>query len=213
MLVDGAQSVPHFSVDANYLEVDFLAFSAHKMCGPTGIGVLYAQETLLEKMDPFLGGGDMIKKVTYEDFYTNEIPYKFEAGTPAIAEVIGFGTAVDYLSAIGMNAIAEHEKEITRYALEVLGNIKWLQIYGPPLEYKGGVISFSVEGIHPHDVAQVLDSEGIAIRAGHHCAMPLHQKLGITASSRASFYLYNTREEVDKLVIALNKLKQLFSRG
>lgn len=212
MLVDGAQSVPHFAVDANYLEVDFMAFSAHKMCGPTGIGVLYAQETLLEKMDPFLGGGDMIKKVTFEDFYTNEIPYKFEAGTPAIAEVIGFGAAVDYLSAIGMDAIAEHEKELTHYALEMLGNIKWLQIYGPPLEYKGGVISFSVNGIHPHDVAQVLDSEGIAIRAGHHCAMPLHQKLGIAASSRASLYLYNTREEVDKLVIALNKLKQLFSR-
>lgn len=212
MLVDGAQSVPHFPVDANYLEVDFFAFSAHKMCGPTGIGVLYALESLLEKMDPFLGGGDMIKKVTYEDFYTNEIPYKFEAGTPAIAEVIGFGAAVDYLSSIGIDAIAEHEKEITRYALEVLGNIKWLQIYGPPLEYKGGVISFTVEGIHPHDVAQLLDSEGIAIRAGHHCAMPLHHKLGITASSRASLYLYNTREEVDKLVIALNKLKQLFSR-
>lgn len=213
ILVDGAQSVPHFAVDTNYLEVDFLAFSAHKMCGPTGIGALYAQETLLEKMDPFLGGGDMIKKVTYEGFYANEIPYKFEAGTPAIAEVVGFGAAADYLSVIGMDSIAEHEKEITCYALEMLGNIKWLQIYGPPLEYKGGVISFTVDGIHPHDVAQVLDSEGIAIRAGHHCAMPLHQKLGITASSRASFYLYNTREEVDKLVIALNKLKQLFSRG
>ncbi len=213
ILVDGAQSVPHFAVDANYLEVDFMAFSAHKMCGPTGIGVLYAQENLLEKMDPFLGGGDMIKKVTYEDFFTNEIPYKFEAGTPAIAEVIGFGAAVEYLNKIGMDAIAEHEKDITSYALEVLGNLKWLHIFGPTLEYKGGVISFAVDGIHPHDVAQVLDSEGIAIRAGHHCAMPLHQKLGLSSSSRSSFYLYNTREEVDKLAIALNKLKQLFSRG
>lgn len=211
MLVDGAQSVPHFPVDMNYLEADFMAFSAHKMCGPTGIGVLYAQETLLEKMDPFLGGGDMIKKVTYEGYLPNEIPYKFEAGTQAIAEVIGFGAAVDYLNGIGMSAIADHERGLTRYALEVLGNLKWLQILGPSPEYKGGVVSFTVDGIHPHDVAQVLDGEGIAIRAGHHCAMPLHQKLNISASSRASFYLYNTREEIDKLVIALNKLKQIFS--
>jgi cysteine desulfurase / selenocysteine lyase len=211
MLVDGAQSVPHFPVDVNFLEVDFMAFSAHKMCGPTGIGVLYAQETLLEKMDPFLGGGDMIKKVTFEGFIPNEIPYKFEAGTPAIAEVIGFGAAIDYLNSIGMSAIAEHEKELTRYALEVLSNLKWVQVLGPALEYKGGVISFTIDGIHPHDVAQVLDGEGIAIRAGHHCAMPLHQKLGISASSRASLYLYNTREEIDKLVIGLNKVKQIFS--
>jgi len=210
ILVDAAQSVPHFPVNVNFMEVDFMAFSAHKMCGPTGIGVLYAQETLLEKMDPFLGGGDMIKKVTFDEFLSNEVPYKFEAGTQAIAEVIGFGAAVDYLNGVGMDAIAEHEKEICSYALEVLGNLKWLHIFGPALEYKGGVISFSVDGIHPHDVAQVLDGEGVAIRAGHHCAMPLHQKLGVPASSRASFYLYNTKEEVDKLVIALNKLKQLF---
>jgi cysteine desulfurase/selenocysteine lyase len=211
ILVDAAQSVPHFPVDVNFLEVDFMAFSAHKMCGPTGIGALFAQESLLEKMDPFLGGGDMIKKVTYEGFLTNEIPYKFEAGTQAIAEVIGFGAAVDYLSQVGMTAIADHEREITRYALDVLGNLKWVHVQGPTPEYKGGVISFVVDDIHPHDVAQVLDSDGIAIRAGHHCAMPLHQKLGISASSRASFYLYNTKEEVDKLVIGLNKLKQLFS--
>jgi len=210
ILVDAAQSVPHFPVNVNFMEVDFMAFSAHKMCGPTGIGVPYAQETLLEKMDPFLGGGDMIKKVTFDEFLSNEVPYKFEAGTQAIAEVIGFGAAVDYLNGVGMDAIAEHEKEICSYALEVLGNLKWLHIFGPALEYKGGVISFSVDGIHPHDVAQVLDGEGVAIRAGHHCAMPLHQKLGVPASSRASFYLYNTKEEVDKLVIALNKLKQLF---
>ena len=211
VLVDAAQSVPHFPVNVNYLEVDFLAFSAHKMCGPTGIGILFGREAMLEKMDPFLGGGDMIKKVTFEGFIPNEIPYKFEAGTPAIAEAIGFGAAVDYLSQIGMDSIAEHEKEITRYALECLSNLKWVQVIGPSLEYKGGVVSFVVEGIHPHDVAQVLDSEGIAIRAGHHCAMPLHQKLGIPASSRASFYLYNTKEEVDKLVIGLNKVRQIFA--
>jgi cysteine desulfurase/selenocysteine lyase len=211
VLVDAAQSVPHFPLNVNYLEVDFLAFSAHKMCGPTGVGVLFGQEAILEKMDPFLGGGDMIKKVTYEGFIPNEIPYKFEAGTPAIAEAIGFGAAVDYLSQIGMDSIAEHEKEITRYVLECLSNLKWLRVIGPPLEYRGGVVSFVVEGIHPHDVAQVLDSEGIAIRAGHHCAMPLHQKLGIPATSRASFYLYNTKQEVDKLVIGLNKVRQIFT--
>jgi len=211
VLVDAAQSVPHFPVNVNFLEADFLAFSAHKMCGPTGIGVLFGREAMLEKMDPFLGGGEMIKKVTYEGFIPNEIPYKFEAGTPAIAEAIGFGAAVDYLSQIGMDSIAEHEKEITRYTLECLSNLKWVQVLGPPIEFKGGVVSFVVEGIHPHDVAQVLDSEGIAIRAGHHCAMPLHQKLGITASSRASFYLYNTKEEVDKLVIGLNKVRQIFA--
>ena len=211
VLVDAAQSVPHFPVNVNYLEVDFLAFSAHKMCGPSGIGVLFGHESLLEKMDPFLGGGDMIKKVTLDGFIPNELPYKFEAGTPAIAEVIGFGAAVDYLSQIGMDSIAEHEKEITRYTMECLSNLKWVQVIGPTLEFKGGVVSFLVDGIHPHDVAQVLDSEGIAIRAGHHCAMPLHQKLGIPASSRASFYLYNTKEEVDKLVIALNKVRQIFA--
>jgi cysteine desulfurase/selenocysteine lyase len=211
VLVDAAQSVPHFAVNVNFLEVDFLAFSAHKMCGPTGIGVLFGREALLEKMDPFLGGGDMIKKVTYEGFIPNEIPYKFEAGTQAIAETIGFGAAVDYLSQIGMDSIAEHEKEITRYALECLSNLKWVQVLGPSLEYKGGVVSFVVKGIHPHDVAQVLDSEGIAIRAGHHCAMPLHQKLGIPATSRASFYFYNTKQEVDGLVIALNKVRQIFA--
>jgi cysteine desulfurase / selenocysteine lyase len=166
---------------------------------------------LLEKMDPFLGGGDMIKKVTYDGFIPNEIPYKFEAGTQAIAETIGFGAAVDYLTQIGMDSIAEHEKEITRYALECLSNLKWVQVLGPSLEYKGGVVSFVVEGIHPHDVAQVLDSEGIAIRAGHHCAMPLHQKLGIPATSRASFYLYNSKQDVDKLVIGLNKVRQIFA--
>ena len=211
VLVDAAQSVPHFPVNVNYLEVDFLAFSAHKMCGPTGIGILFGREAMLEKMDPFLGGGDMIKKVTYEGFIPNEIPYKFEAGTPSIAEAIGFGAAVDYLSKIGLDSIMEHEKEITRYALECLSNLEWVQVMGPSLEYRGGVVSFVVEGIHPHDIAQVLDSEGIAIRAGHHCAMPLHQKLGIPASSRASFYLYNTKEEVDKLVIGLNKVRQIFT--
>ena len=210
-LVDAAQSIPHFHVDVNYIETDFLAFSAHKMCGPTGIGVLFGRETILEKMDPFLGGGDMIKKVTFEGFIPNEIPYKFEAGTPAVAEAIGLGAAVDYLISIGMDVLAEHEQHLTRYALDCLHNIPWIKILGPNSDYRGGVVSFVVDDVHPHDVAQILDSEGIAVRAGHHCAMPLHQKLGIPASTRASFYLYNSKDEIDKLVIALQKVKQIFS--
>jgi len=210
-LVDAAQSIPHFPVDVNYIETDFLAFSAHKMCGPTGIGVLFGRETILENMDPFLGGGDMIKKVTYEGFIPNEIPYKFEAGTPAVAEAIGLGAAVDYLISIGMDVLAEHEQHLTRYALDCLHNIPWIKILGPNSDYRGGVVSFIVDDVHPHDVAQILDSEGIAVRAGHHCAMPLHQKLGIPASTRASFYLYNYKDEIDRLVIALQKVKQIFS--
>lgn len=210
VLVDGAQSVPHLPVDNEQLGVDFYAFSAHKMCGPTGIGILYGKRTLLEKMDPFLGGGDMIKKVTFEGFSTNEIPYKFEAGTSAIAEAIGFGAAVDYLDEIGMQAIHDHEKEITRYAYEQLSTIPGLHIMGPSKEMRGGVISFEMENIHPHDIAQVLDAQGIAVRAGHHCAMPLHQKLKVQASTRASFYLYNTREDVDDLVRGIYQVKEIF---
>ena len=210
-LVDGAQSVPHFSVDVQQLEADFLAFSAHKMCGPTGIGVLYGRRDLLEAMPPFLGGGDMIKKVTLRSFSPNELPHKFEAGTPAIAEVIGFGVAVDYLTQTGMNNIAAHEHAITTYAMDRLSEISGLKVIGPSAERKGGVCSFTLEGIHPHDVAQLLDREGIAVRAGHHCAMPLHQKYGLPATTRASFYLYNTFEEVDLLAEALEKAKGLFT--
>jgi len=209
-LIDGAQSVPHFPVDIQDLDADFLAFSAHKMIGPTGIGVLYGKEKLLDEMPPFLGGGDMIKKVYLRSFTPNEIPHKFEAGTPAIAEAIGFGAAVDYLNSVGMDNIADHEFEITSYALERLKEIQGLQVIGPRAELKGGVVSFSMRHIHPHDVAQILDGDGIAVRAGHHCAMPLHDKYNLPATTRASFYLYNTLEELDKLILSLHNVKKVF---
>ena len=210
VLVDGAQSVPHFPVDVQALGVDFLAFSAHKMCGPTGIGILWARQELLEAMPPFLGGGDMIKRVYLHEFKANELPHKFEAGTPAIAEAVGFGAAVDYLAAVGMEAIHAHEQEIIAYALERLEEVPGVKVYGPSAERKGGVAAFSLDGTHPHDVAQVLDRYGIAIRAGHHCAMPLHDRLNLPATSRASFYLYNTHEEVDQLIEGLYKVKKMF---
>ncbi|MDX9992305.1 MAG: cysteine desulfurase [Anaerolineales bacterium] len=210
-LLDGAQSVPHFAVDVQDLDVDLLAFSAHKMVGPTGIGILYGKQALLEAMPPFLGGGDMIKTVHLRTFSPNTIPYKFEAGTPAIAEAIGFGAACDYLSEIGMDAIAAHEHAISEYALERLEEIPGLRVFGPSAEKKGGVASFTLDGIHPHDVAQILDRDGIAIRAGHHCAQPLHEKFKIPATSRASFYLYSTTAEVDKLVEGIYKVKKYFS--
>ncbi len=210
-LIDGAQSVPHFAVDVQDLDVDFLAFSAHKMCGPTGIGALYGKRALLEAMPPFLGGGDMIKKVTFDGFQANEIPYKFEAGTPSIAEAVGFGAAVDYLAGVGMKSIAALEHHITTYADERLSEIPGLRVYGPTPDHKGGVMAFSMEHIHPHDVAALLDRDGIAVRAGHHCAMPLHQKLNLPATTRASFYLYNTTAEVDALVTSLYKVQKMFA--
>lgn len=209
-LVDGAQSAPHLKVDVQALDADFYAFSAHKMCGPTGIGVLYGKTSLLEAMPPFLGGGDMIKEVKLRSFRANTLPYKFEAGTSAIAEAIGFGAAVDYLSAIGMDKIAAHEHEVTEYALERLEEIPGVKLFGPSADKKGGVAAFTLEGVHPHDVAQILDRDGIAVRAGHHCAQPLHEKFGIPATSRASFYLYNTKEEVDLLVNGIYKVKEMF---
>ena len=210
VLVDGAQSVPHLPVDVQTLGADFLAFSAHKMCGPTGIGVLWGRQALLEEMPPFLGGGDMIKRVYLREFKPNELPYKFEAGTPAIAEAIGFGAAVDYLSSVGREAIQAHEQEIIAYAIERLEEVPGVKVYGPPAEKKGGVAAFTLNGIHPHDIAQVLDRDGIAIRAGHHCAMPLHDRYQLTATARASFYLYNTPQEVDKLIEGLYKVKRMF---
>ena len=209
-LVDAAQSVPHLKVDVQALDADFLAFSAHKMCGPTGIGALYGKADLLEKMPPFLGGGDMIKEVKLRSFRPNSLPHKFEAGTPAIAEAVGFGAAVDYLTSVGMDNIFAHEHEITEYALERLVEIPGVKLFGPDAEHKGGVASFTLDGVHPHDVAQILDKDGIAVRAGHHCAQPLHEKFGIPATSRASFYLYNTKEEVDLLVNGIYKVKELF---
>lgn len=209
-LVDGAQSVPHFEVDVQQLDADFLAFSGHKMCGPTGIGILYGRRSLLEEMPPFLGGGDMIKRVELRTFLPNELPHKFEAGTPSIAEAIGFGAAVDYLSNIGLEDIARQEHIIISYALDRLEEIPGVKVYGPEAGQKGGVASFTLEGIHPHDVSQILDRDGVAVRAGHHCAMPLHTKLNLTATTRASFYLYNTIEEVDRLVDSIYKVKKIF---
>jgi cysteine desulfurase/selenocysteine lyase len=180
------------------------------MCGPTGIGVLYGRKALLDSMPPFLGGGDMIKKVQLRNFTANELPHKFEAGTPAIAEAIGLGAAVEYLNGVGLGLIARHEQEIIRYALERLEEVPGVRVFGPPAEEKGGVASFILNGVHAHDVAQVLDRDGVAVRAGHHCAMPLHEKFQVPATARASFYLYNSMEEVDRLIAAIYKVKELF---
>jgi len=210
-LVDGAQSVPHIPVDIQTLDADFLAFSGHKMCGPNGIGVLYGRQSLLETMPPFLGGGDMIKRVELRSFTVNELPYKFEAGTPAIAEAIGFGAAVDYLAEIGMENIEQHEQVIAEYLLERLEEIPGVTIFGPAAKHKGAVASFTLANIHAHDISQMLDEVGIAVRAGHHCAMPLHTKLQIPATARASFYLYNNLAEVDQLVEGIYRVKEIFA--
>ncbi len=209
-LIDGAQSVPHFPVDVQDLDTDFLAFSSHKVCGPTGIGVLYGRSKVLNEMPPFLGGGEMIKRVFLRTFSPNELPHKFEAGTPAIAEAVGLHAALDYVSKIGMDMIAAHERELITYALERLSEIPEVRVFGPDAARKGGVAAFTFEGVHPHDVAQVLDQAGIAVRAGHHCAMPLHEKFNIPATTRASFYLYNTLDEVDRLVEGLQDVKRYF---
>lgn len=212
-VVDGAQSVPHMPVNVQELECDFLAFSGHKMCGPTGIGVLWGRRDLLESMPPFLVGGDMIRRVTFDGAEWNELPYKFEAGTPAIAEAVGLGVAVDYLSRLGMEAVRAHERETVAYAMERLAEVPGLKVYGPSdSESHGGLTTFTLDGIHPHDLATILDAEGIAVRAGHHCAMPLHLKLGLPATTRASFYIYTLREEIDALVEALYRARQIMSR-
>ena len=210
VLIDAAQSVPHFAVDVQQLDADFLVFSGHKMCGPTGVGVLYGRKELLEEMPPFLGGGDMIKKVELRSFKANSIPQKFEAGTPAIAETIGLGAAVDYLEQVGMDNIAAQEQVVVNYALERLAEVPGVTVFGPEGKDRGGLTSFNLEGIHAHDVAQILDGDGIAVRAGHHCAMPLHDKLGIPASTRASYYLYNSVEDVDKMIASLYRVKEIF---
>ncbi|MFQ5420723.1 MAG: aminotransferase class V-fold PLP-dependent enzyme [Anaerolineae bacterium] len=209
-MVDAAQSVPHMPVDVQDLGCDFLAFSSHKMCGPTGIGVLYGKRELLEAMPPFMGGGDMIRRVRLDGFTWNDLPWKFEAGTPAIAEGIGLGAAVDYLSGVGMENIHAHEQFITNYAMEALSEVPDLKVYGGPVSQKGGVATFTLGKIHPHDISELLDKDGIAIRAGHHCAMPLHHKCGLVATARASFYLYTTTDEVDKLVESLHRVRKVF---
>jgi cysteine desulfurase/selenocysteine lyase len=212
ILVDAAQAAPHMRLDVQVLDVDFLAFSGHKMLGPTGSGVLYGKRTLLEAMPPWMGGGDMISSVRLDGSTWNELPYKFEAGTPAIAPMIGLGHAVDYLMALGIETVQAHEHALIEYAMERLADIQRLTLYGPAASKKGAVAAFSLAGIHAHDIAQLLDSEGIAVRAGHHCAMPLHECLGIPASARASFYLYNTFDEVDALIEGLHKVKMAFAR-
>ena len=213
VLVDAAQSVPHFPVDVQALDVDFLAASGHKMCGPTGIGFLYGKRALLEAMPPFLTGGDMIREVGYEHTTFNELPWKFEAGTSNIADAIALGAATDYLSGIGMDWVARHERNLTRYALERLRAFepRGLQIYGPrDLADRSSVISFNLGDIHAHDLASILDVEGVCVRAGHHCTMPLMEKMGWPATARASFYLYNTEEDVDQLVHALETAAKVF---
>jgi cysteine desulfurase/selenocysteine lyase len=209
-MIDGAQSVPHFPVDVQDLDVEFLAFSSHKVCGPTGIGVLFGKYDLLNDMPPFLGGGEMIKRVLLRSFVPNELPHKFEAGTPAIAEAIGLHAALDYVGSIGLDKIAFHEKEIISYALDRLSEVPGVRVFGPEAAYKGGVAAFTFDGVHTHDVAQILDQVGIAVRAGHHCAMPLHEKYNIPATTRASFYLYNTQDEVDHLIEGLYRVKEYF---
>lgn len=210
-LIDAAQSVPHMPVDVQALDADFLCFSAHKMLGPTGIGVLYGKRDLLEAMPPFMGGGDMIRRVSLRESTWNDLPWKFEAGTPAIAEAIGLGAAVDYLNALGMENVLRHEQEITAYALEQLRAVPGLTIYGPEASRRGGVISFTLGDVHPHDLASILDQEaGVAIRAGHHCAQPLMERFDLGATARASFYVYTMREEIDVLVQGLHKALQIF---
>jgi cysteine desulfurase/selenocysteine lyase len=212
VLIDGAQAVPHMPTDVQAFDVDFLAFSGHKMLGPTGIGVLYGKRHILQEMPPFLTGGDMIRQVTFEGAEWNELPWKFEAGTPAIAEAIGLGAAVDYLNALGMHNVRMHEIELTSYAIKRLGQVEGLRIYGPhDPTARGGAVAFTLGDIHPHDIASVLDHEGISIRAGHHCAMPLHQKLGLSATARASFYVYTCQSEIDRLAEALDKVRELFA--
>jgi cysteine desulfurase / selenocysteine lyase len=210
VLIDGAQSVPHMPIDMQALDADFYAFSSHKMCGPTGIGVLYGKRDVLESMPPFMGGGDMIREVTLSGSKWNTVPYKFEAGTPSIAEGIGLGAAVDYLQSVGMDWVRAHERELVAYAYERMSEVEGLRILGPGPDQRGGLISFTLEGVHPHDIAAILDRQGVAVRAGHHCAAPLHARYGIPASARASFYLYNTVEEVDLLTRALHKAQEIF---
>jgi cysteine desulfurase / selenocysteine lyase len=210
VLVDGAQGAPHQGVDVRALGCDFYAFSGHKMLGPTGAGILYGRRELLEAMDPFMSGGDMIKTVRIEGTTYHDLPWKFEAGTQAIAEVIGLGAAVDYLTTLGMDAVRAHEREITEYAYEALTDIEGLTLYGPPPSRRSGVVSFSLDGIHPHDLATIADRDQVCLRAGHHCAMPLMTRLGVAATARASFYVYTQKDEVDRLVSSIKEAQRIF---
>ena len=209
VLLDGAQAVPHMKVDVRDLDCDFYAFSGHKLYGPTGIGVLYGKARLLESMPPYQGGGDMISSVSFEKTTYNRLPYKFEAGTPHIAGPIALGTAIDYLDGIGLEAVGAHERDLLAYATEAVSGIRGLRVVGTAAE-KAGILSFVMDGIHPHDIGTILDQEGIAIRAGHHCTMPLMDRLGVPATARASLALYNTRDDIDAFVKGLHKVLEVF---
>jgi cysteine desulfurase / selenocysteine lyase len=209
MVVDAAQAAPHRAVDVQALDCDFLAFSSHKLCGPSGVGALWGRTELLERMSPFNLGGHMIRQVKVEETTWGQLPYKFEAGTQPIAEAVGFGVALDYLSEIGLEAIEQHEHELAGYALERLSEIPGLVAYGPPADRRAGIVSFNIDGIHPHDVSQILDMENVAIRGGHHCTQPLMRRLGVAATNRASFYLYTIPEEIDRLVEGLHKVRKV----
>jgi cysteine desulfurase/selenocysteine lyase len=211
IVVDGAQSAPHRPVDVQAIDADFFAFSGHKLCGPSGAGGLYGRRELLEAMPPFLTGGEMIRSVRLEGTLYNELPWKFEAGTPAIAEVVGMGAAIRYLQGLGMDRIHAHEQEITRYALARLEDVPGLTVHGPrdPAR-RGGIVSFSVEGVHPHDVAEILDREAVCVRAGHHCTQPVMERLGVAATTRASFHLYTVPEEIDRMVDGLSEVQRIF---
>jgi cysteine desulfurase/selenocysteine lyase len=211
MVADAAQAAPHRKVDVQALGCDFLAISAHKMCGPSGVGALWGRAELLEAMEPFLTGGHMIRAVGPDETTWGELPHKFEAGTAPMAEAVGFGAAIDYLSDVGFDRIEQYEHELAAYALEQLAELPWVTSYGPPADRRAGIVSFNVEGVHPHDVAQVLDFEGIAIRAGHHCCQPLMRKLGVAATNRASFYVYTIPDEIDRLVAGLHRVRKAFA--
>jgi cysteine desulfurase/selenocysteine lyase len=211
MIVDAAQAAPHHPIDVQALDCDFLAFSAHKMGGPTSVGAVWGRAELLEQMAPFNLGGHMIRSVKFEETTWGQIPFKFEAGTQPIAEAVGFGAAVDYLTDVGVETIEEHERELVAYALELLADVPGLTAYGPSPERRAGIVSFNLDGVHPHDVAQILDMDGVAIRAGHHCCQPLMAKLGVAATNRASFYLYTVPEEIDRLVEGLHKAHKLLA--
>jgi cysteine desulfurase/selenocysteine lyase len=212
IVVDGAQSTPHMQVDVRDLDCDFYAFSGHKMCGPTGIGVLYGKKALLEQMEPVEFGGEMIDHVDLYESTWKDLPWKFEGGTPIIAGAVGLGAAIDYLLEVGLDAIHEHEQRLAQYAVDRLSEVEGVTIYGPRVR-RAGLVTFNLAGVHPHDLATVLDAEGVAIRAGHHCCQPLMRWLGVTATARASFYLYNTEEEVDRFIAALRKAKEFFGHA
>jgi cysteine desulfurase / selenocysteine lyase len=209
MVIDAAQAAPHRAIDVQALDCDFLAFSSHKLCGPSGVGALWGRAELLEAMSPFNLGGHMIRQVTVEETTWGQLPYKFEAGTMPIAEAVGFAAAVDYVGAVGLEAVEQHEHELVSYALERLADLPDLVVYGPPPERRAGIVSFNLEGIHPHDVSQILDMENVAIRGGHHCTQPLMRRLGVAATNRASFYLYTIPEEIDRLVAGLHKVHKI----